>query len=187
MSHLIVYQGGNSVEQWDLYDIDRIKTGNRTERGKVIPSDRYRVVVHLCIINSDNQMLIQQRKHNKESWAGLWDLSVGGHVVAGETSREGIQRELYEELGLAVDMTNSRPSLTMNFPQGFDDIFILRQDVDLSRLHLQETEVEAVRYATLDEILAMIDDQTFIPYHKNYISLLFDLKDWMGVHSKKTK
>ncbi len=173
------------MEQWDLYDKNRIKTNETVERGQSFSPDKYRVVVHLCIINSNNQMLIQQRTKDKNSWANLWDLSVGGHVVAGETSQQGIQRELLEELGLDMDFSEIRPSLTMNFNSGFDDIYIIRQDVELSSLTLQESEVQAVEFATLDEILEMIDNHTFIPYHKSYISLLFDLKDAMGVHQPR--
>ncbi len=172
------------MEKWDLYDENRIKTSETVERGEYFSPDRYRVVVHLCIIGSDGKMLIQQRQKDKNSWANLWDLSVGGHVVSGETSQQGIQRELYEELGLQIDMSNIRPSLTMNFNSGFDDIYIIRRDVDLSELTLQESEVQAVRFASCEEILSMIDGKTFIPYHKNYISLLFDLKDHIGVHDQ---
>lgn len=173
-----------TVEKWDLYDKDRIRTGETIERGAYFPPDRYRVVVHLCIIGSDGKMLIQQRQKDKSSWANLWDLSVGGHIVSGETSQQGIQRELLEELGLSIDMSEVRPSLTMNFNSGFDDIYIIRRDIDISALTLQESEVQAVKFADCEEILSMIDDKTFIPYHKNYISLLFDLKDYMGVHKK---
>ena len=103
------------MELWDLYDENRIKTGETVQKGDYFPPDRYRLVVHLCIIGSDGKMLIQRRQKDKKSYPDLWDLSVGGHVISGETSSEGIQRELYEELGLSFDMSKMRPSLTVNF------------------------------------------------------------------------
>ena len=67
-------------------------------RGERVPDGCYRTVAHLCIINSENKMLIQRRNKTKSSYAGLWDFSVGGHIISGETSAEGIRRELLEEL-----------------------------------------------------------------------------------------
>lgn len=32
------------------------------------------------------QLLLQQRAANKESWPDLWDVSSAGHIVAGDTS-----------------------------------------------------------------------------------------------------
>lgn len=171
------------MELWDLYDENRIKTGETVKKGDYFPPDRYRLVVHLCIIGSDGKMLIQRRQKDKKSYPDLWDLSVGGHVISGETSSEGIQRELYEELGLSFDMSKMRPSLTVNFNSGFDDIYIIKRNVDISEIKLQESEVQSVGFASCEEILSMIDDKTFIPYHKNLISLLFDLKDFSGTHT----
>ncbi len=66
---------------------------------------------------------------------------------------------------------------------GFDDIYIIKRNVDISEIKLQESEVQSVGFASCEEILSMIDDKTFIPYHKNLISLLFDLKDFSGTHT----
>ena len=73
------------------------------------------------------------------------------------------------------DFANERPYLTVNFDCGFDDYFIIHpQSVDPASLVLQESEVQAVRFADCDEILNMIDSGEFIPYRKSLIRLLFD-------------
>jgi len=54
------------------------------------------------------------------------------------------------------------------------------QDVDLTTLTLQESEVQAVRWAEEEEIHQMIDDGRFIPYHHSLITLLFALRDRRG-------
>lgn len=96
-----------------------------------------------------------------------------------------MKRELgIARCGLAIDLENIRPSLTIHFEHGFDDIYILTQPVDLSSLHLQHEEVQAVRWASKDEILRMIDDGTFIPYEKSLIELLFFRKDHRSSHTR---
>lgn len=168
------------MEIFDSYDKNRIPTGETVVRGGKFDSGKYRVVVHICIFNSKNEMLIQHRQPFKHGWSDLWDITVGGHIISGETSSQGAERELREEIGLNISL--DRPSLTVNFTSGFDDIYLVKADIDINTLSLQYEEVKEVKWATLDEIISMIDDGTFIPYHKNYIRLLFDMKDYMGVH-----
>ena len=173
------------MELWDLYDRDRTPTGEVHQRGKPIPSGRYHLVVHVVIFNSRGEMLIQQRQPFKEGWPNLWDVTVGGSAVAGDTSRSAAQREVMEEIGLAVDLTDELPKMTLPFDCGFDDIYTLTMDVDLSTLTLQESEVQAVKWATEAEILALMDAGQFLPYHKSLIQLLFAMKDSRGAHVSK--
>ena len=91
------------MEYWDIYDINRQNTGKTMERGWDFGPDDYTSVMHICIFNSKGEMLIQQRLATKKTWPNLWDVSVGGHVTAGETSQMGASRELFEELGLKRD------------------------------------------------------------------------------------
>lgn len=161
------------AEKWDLYDIDREKTGEITERGNPIPPDRYHLAVHVCIFGSDGRMLIQQRQPFKEDWSNMWDVTVGGSAIAGDTSRTAAEREIMEELGLPLSLDGERPRITVNFDNGFDDFYCIKRDVDINSLTVQYEEVQAVKWATKEEILAMIDRDVFIPYHKSLIDLLF--------------
>ena len=172
------------MEFWDLCDIDRRATGEMHQRGIPMPKDRYHTVVHVAVFNAKGEMLIQQRQPFKEGWPNLWDVTVGGSAIAGETSRTAAEREVLEELGLRIDLTNQMPHLTIPFRDGFDDFYILQQEVDLSALTLQESEVQAVRWADEAEILAMMADGRFIQYHTSLISLLFALRKGRGAHAK---
>ena len=117
------------MELLDIYNKDRIKTGKTMIRGSVSENGAYHLVVHACIFNSEDKMLIQQRQSFKRGWPNLWDISVGGCVAAGETSQMAVQRELFEELGLNIDLKHVRPHMTINFNTGFDDIYLIEQDV----------------------------------------------------------
>ncbi|MBR0374746.1 MAG: NUDIX domain-containing protein [Mogibacterium sp.] len=164
----------------DLYDVDRVPTGQTAVRGERLPEGTYRMVIHVCIFNSKGEMLIQRRADDIVRWPGLWDVSVGGGSSAGDTSRTTAERETAEELGLHFDFSEARPVITVNFSDGFDDFYTVRRDVDLADLHLQEDEVADARWASLAEIEAMIDDGSFIPYEKNLLRYLFFARDKQG-------
>ena len=115
------------MEIWDVYDIDRQLTGKRMDRGAEFEDDAYTCVMHICIFNSKGEMLIQQRQSFKRTWPNLWDLSIGGHTEAGETSRVSAERELFEELGLKRDLSETRAHFTINFVHGFDDYYFLEE------------------------------------------------------------
>ncbi len=172
------------MELFDLYTADREKTGRTMVRGEPTPEGFYRLVVHVCIFNAEGQMLIQQRQPFKRGWSNLWDITVGGCAKAGDSSRTAAERETREELGLAIDLTDVRPTMTICFEYGFDDYYVLTRDVDPEALHLQEEEVQAVRWASLEEILQMIDDGRFIPYEKSQIELLFFRRNHRSSHTR---
>ena len=146
------------MEIIDLYDAERRKTGQTMVRGAKVPEGCYRMVVHICIFNSKGEMLIQLRTETKDSWPGVWDLSVGGSSQTGDTSRSAAHRELQEELGLDVD---------------FDDYYVLNMEPELERLTLQAEEVQRVIWADMEDVFALIDNGEFIPYQKPLIELLF--------------
>lgn len=87
-------------------------------------------------------MLIQQRQSFKDGCPNMWDLTVGGSATKGDTSQTAIEREIYEEIGLRVDMQSVRPHLTINFDVGFDDFYLIEMDIDIDNLKLQYDEVQ---------------------------------------------
>lgn len=165
------------MEKFDLFDKDRISLDRQIVRGEKVPSDTYRQVVHIAVFNSKGELLIQQRQPFKYPYPNLWDISVGGSVIAGENSRQGAERELFEELGIKFDFSNTRQSLTINFKEGFDDVYIISQDVDIENLNLQDEEVQRVKWATLGEVLKLMEDGLFIGYYDNFIRLIFDMSN----------
>lgn len=165
------------METRDIYNIDRLPTGRTAVRGEPIPDGAYHMVIHVCIFNSEGKMLIQKRQPTKKGFPNMWDVSCGGCSIKGETSRETVHRELKEELGLDLDFENVRSSLTVNFDHGFDDFYLVNADVELSSLKLQAEEVQTAKWASMEEIFAMIDSGCFIPFFKSFIHLLFDIRN----------
>jgi isopentenyldiphosphate isomerase len=58
--------------------------------------------VHIWILDFDKNVLIQKRASNKDVFPNLWDVSVAGHISAGEQPEISAIREIEEEIGLSV-------------------------------------------------------------------------------------
>ena len=172
------------MELFDLYTAEREKTGKTMVRGEATPEGFYRLVVHVCIFDDNGRMLIQQRQPFKKGWSNLWDISVGGSAIAGDSSRSAAERETREELGLSIDLSDERPTLTINWENGFDDYYVIKNPIDIESLTLQYEEVQTVKWADKEEIMVMIDDGRFIPYEKSLIELLFYRKDHRSSHTR---
>nr|WP_325242074.1 NUDIX domain-containing protein [uncultured Oscillibacter sp.] len=172
------------MELVDLYDENRLPLGKTAERSAPRAPGEYRMVVHVCVFDRRGRLLIQRRAPEKFIWPDLWDVSVGGGVDAGETSRRGAEREFREELGYPLDLSGLRPSLTVNFDGGFDDFYILTKDLDPEELTLQAGEVRAVRWASREEVLDMLGQGTFIPYPESFLRFLFDMRKQFGFPTK---
>lgn len=172
------------MELVDIYDENRQATGRMMERHAAPAPGDYRTVIHVCVFSRAGDLLIQKRVSSKLIWPEKWDLSIGGGVDKGETSRQAAEREFREELGYPLDLSGLRPSMTVNFSDGFDDFFVLERDIDLRQLTLQKEEVEQVRWAPLPEVLSMVKDGRFIPYPESFLQLLYDMRRSFGFPTK---
>ncbi len=168
------------METWDIYDVRRRPTGRTMLRGEAVQAGDYHLVVHVVFFNRAGQMLIQQRQSCKRSWPEYWDISVGGCAIQGESSQQAAMREVREELGLLVDLSSAAPDLTLSFPGGFDDMYIVERELEAETLELQAEEVKTARWADRREILALLAQGGFVPYRPSLMELLFDLRDHKG-------
>ena len=55
-------------------------------------------IVLTGILKDDNEFLIVKRNENDELYPGAWEFP-GGHLENGETIKDGLKRELFEEIG----------------------------------------------------------------------------------------
>ena len=88
------------AEIWDIYNQDRIKTGKLAERGVYkFKTNEYHIVVMAIIINAENKILMSKRSSTKNKYPLMWECCTGS-ILSGETSLQGMLREIKEELGL---------------------------------------------------------------------------------------
>ncbi len=57
-------------------------------------------VVHVHFFDDKGRIFLQKRPENKETQPGKWDTAVGGHISAGESLEEGLEKEVREEIGV---------------------------------------------------------------------------------------
>ncbi|KAK4486284.1 hypothetical protein RD792_008954 [Penstemon davidsonii] len=158
------------------------KTGISKPRGDVHRDGDYHRAVHVWIYaESTQQLLLQKRAECKDSWPGQWDISSAGHISAGDSSLVTARRELEEELGIALP--KDAFELLFVFLQEcvvndgkfinneYNDVYLVttREPIPLEAFTLQESEVSAVKYISLEEYRSLLvkEDPDYVPYDVN--------------------
>lgn len=159
----------------DILDHNGCPTGKVHVRGTPLDPGDLTGAALVCVINSEQKMLIQQRAADKKSWPGKWDITCGGAMNHGETPQDTAMRELKEETGLTVDLNGVRASIVTLYSDGFSYTFVVKMDVDLDEVVLQKEEVQAARFADIEEIMAMVEKDEFVPYRRSWMEYVFDL------------
>ena len=153
------------MEKLDIIDENGNLTGKSEER-KIVHSLGLRH--HACgiIIYSGNKILLQQRSLKKEKNAGLWDMAAG-HIMASDEVLPSLIREVKEELG--VDIENEKLTLLGKYWRNevyredfieneLDYIYLLDKYIPLEDITVQESEVEQVKYFTIEEFKKLLQE-----------------------------
>lgn len=172
------------VEFFDVLDKNGNKTGKTKARSEVHRDGDWHKAVHIWIVNNKDEVLLQKRSPNKDSYPNMWDISSAGHLTAGDDSISGAIREIKEELGvdiLASQLTligtrkNSAKPTPKFINNEFNDVYLLRLSLDIDKIALQEDEVSEVRYIPIEEFRNMIKtrDETLLMHDDEFV-MLFD-------------
>jgi isopentenyldiphosphate isomerase len=152
------------MEKRDLYDENKILTGETIYKGEPVPKGRYYITVVVFIQNNKDEFLIQKRVLKKD---GKW-ATTGGHPVSGESSKQGIITEIKEELGINVNNENIQLFKTIQTEDDFVDLYYLKEDVNINDIKLQTEEVDNVKWASIEEINEMIKNKEFSESHTEF-------------------
>ncbi|MBZ9623669.1 NUDIX domain-containing protein [Clostridium sp. FP2] len=128
----------------------------------------YNTGVEIWIINDNGEMLLTQR-HPSKSHPYQWEC-IGGMVLAGETSLEGIRREVFEEIGINIDKTVPKLIGTQIMSNQFVDTYLLNLNINISHLSLQSDEVINAKWVTISELNIMREQREFV----NSVLIRFD-------------
>lgn len=149
------------MELIDLYDENRKPIGKTIKRGEPISEGEYKLSVHMWIMNGEGKIYIQKRAGVRKLFPNKWE-NPGGGVVAGDDSIKTLKKEFEEELG--IELTGkSKLIKSIKRQKDFVDIYHVIQDFQIDDLNLQKEEVECAKWATLDEIMKMIENGDFCP------------------------
>ena len=142
--------------EWnDIYDKDRQLTGRVHRRGTYWRHGEYGLVVCVWVYDGKGNLLLTRRAPGK-SYAGTWENS-GGAAKAGESSRQAIVRELYEETGIRAAEEEFEFLSSDRDRSAFYDFYCLKRSVPSEEIVLLPGETDAAQWATLEEIHGMIE------------------------------
>ncbi len=169
----------------DVLDENGIKTGEILTRKEVHKRGLWHRIIVVAIINDKNEILIQQRSDNKDKNPGKWDISVTGHLSAGQDSLTAATREISEEvsvsLGYSVEVKDFRFMFSFrkeekvseeHYDRQFYDFFILRQNgITTDNLRFQASEVQAIKFVSISELNDMREQNILVPRDECYDEL----------------
>ena len=167
------------MELIEVITRDGVPTGVHKPKPHVHRDGDWHLAVHVWLITTDGRVLVQRRSLMKENNPGFWDVSVAGHVSAGETVLQAAVREVQEEIGLSISEADLHPlgrtttSAILNQGTYIDnevhEIFVVRRDIDLAALVLQPGEVDEVALIDPHALLARDD---VVPHGDEYRMVL---------------
>ncbi len=142
------------MEYNDVYDAQGQLTGKVHRRGAPWKEGEYGLVVCVWVYDGRGNLLMTRRAKGK-SFAGTWENS-GGAAKAGETSRQAIARELFEETGILA-----RPEEFYHMGTDMDahthyHFYCLRRQTPVEQIVLQPGETDAVKWVSFQQVHEMI-------------------------------
>jgi len=160
---LLYWRGGEATMHDEMLDIVNERgevIGQATRREIHSDNSLLHRVVHLLLLNSRGEILLQKRSPSKDTAPGRWDTSVGGHVNRGEGIEEAVLRETREEL--LID--DCRPEFIYSY--------IHRNEMESELVHTfmavydgepgyNPAEITEVRFWKPEEIHSLIDTGIF--------------------------
>jgi len=143
----------------DILDQDGNYTQKVALKSKAHTHGWWHPTVHVWCYDQSGKILLQQRGKNKKTFPLKWDVSVAGHIGAGETVEQGAVREAKEEIGIEISggklekigvFKSEEKHSDILFDREFNHTFLyqLFENIPLIK---QESEVEALKWVTLDE------------------------------------
>lgn len=169
------------MEYLDVLDANGKPTGQKKSRADVHRDGDWHRSVHVWVMNAKQELLMQKRSATTDTSPNLWDISSAGHISSGGDPLSSAMKEMQEELGLTLVAENfenigevtqqKRESTYWN--REFNNVYLVRRDVDLAKLRLQKEEVTEVRWVHFKELEKLIDarDPQFVPHEQEYKKL----------------
>lgn len=147
----------------------------------------YHASVHIWFYTKNGEVLLQKRAYNKDTYPDLWDVSVAGHIEAGETPENAAIRETKEEIGLSISKMNldfvgiflskkiPKPNL---YDNEFHHIYLSYLEVPITSLLLQKEEVSditLIHHNLLKEHLQdSLQSKIYVPHDDVYYNLILN-------------
>ena len=171
------------MELIDVLDSNGNKLGIVKDKKDIYKDGDFHKSVHIWIINDNNEILVQKRNPKKETFPGLWAISVAGHVRSGEESYEAAIREVKEEIGKKISKEDLKYLFTVKRVQNInnytlrviDDVYLVKLNIDIDNTKLQFKELTDIKYVYYLYLKQIFEnhDKDYVPYTEEH-KLLFE-------------
>lgn len=175
-------------EYIDIVDTNGKPTGKSELKSVIHQKGYYHNTVHIWFYTDDGEILLSQRSAKKMICPLLWDVSVAGHIDAGESIEQAAIRETKEEIGISISENDLHKigvfKCFQSYKNGINDnefhhTFICELEVLLFDLIPQEEEVEALKLVSLNSFKELIDtiekeNNHFVASNKSYYETILE-------------
>lgn len=179
------------MEYIDILNDKGELTGEVASREDVHRAGHLHKVIHVLVINSKGELLIQKRTPNKEKNPNMWDISCAGHLSSGNTSIEGAIREFQEELGIKIESSDIKLIYSLKrsyipkqefIENEIQDVYLCKKDIDINDVKVQKEEVAEVKYIPFELYV-----ENFYNKNKDFVYRGEEYKNVIEIVSKELK
>jgi isopentenyldiphosphate isomerase len=149
----------------DILDSKGNYTGKTCLKSEAHAKGLFHPTIHVWCYSINGEILLQQRSKLKKIFPLKWDVSVAGHIGAGESAELGAIRETEEEIGVQIiaknlekigvfktEIKHSETLLDCEFKHTF--LYALDKGVKLTK---QTSEVEDLQWLTIEDFDSWIN------------------------------
>ena len=169
-------------------------TGEKALKSYIHKNGLLHNTAHIWLYTKQGDILLQQRSKTKLIYPLLWDVSVAGHIEAGETITAGALREIKEEIGLNLKENHLTKvgvfESFKNYGNGctdneFHHTFTAVLTVDVDDLKPQAEEVEDLKLVTIAEFETLLQNSEHNGYFvatndAYYLKILQSIKQYVN-------
>jgi isopentenyldiphosphate isomerase len=173
-------------ELFEVFDDGNHPLGYVKERHLVHREGDWHRTAQVYVLNPQRELLCNLRHPDKDVFASLWDVCIGGHLAPGETYVDGAVREMGEELDVSLqagDLSfvgnvsiNGGDAVKGLFDREHAGVFVWRTDRPAEDFNYQWEEITRLAFFPLSAVRrnlsVAVPDVPFIPLRETYLRIL---------------
>lgn len=176
-------------EMVDVFDKNNNPIESRASMINVHLLEKWHRATHIWVYNKRGELLLQHRAKQMATYPNRWDLSAAGHLDAREEPLAGAQRELKEEINLAVKEDELEFLKVKKIAQKLKFLGIPRKNKEFcyvyllksnegKNLEIQESELKEIKFFDTDKLKKELKNNPakFVPHGDYWFEIIKEVK-----------